>query len=615
MQNDVELPRNRESILYDGGDRILANNPIAMTRAAYPGRSPTTKLAGAVEMVELKDWGTEYVAPVGENVATDTGAFEYVVFYLQAAQDDTTVELPDGSLEILQMGESLMVRLNQNDKVRSDKPVQADLLTGDVDDFFELRWFSMLPSDLWDSDYLSPVGDSTSQTIVYCYNPHSEPLDVTYKYIEGGTEETAVLTLPAKGGAPTKTIPTGSAVRLTADKDFLPLSMTDTVMKEENGVEFVGQVYDWGFPLTPVKQLSSQAIVGMGFGCTDNECGDFGIKSVIWVAPTEDATIHVDYNNDGVVDKTYNVNKLHGQIVTDVDDGDMSGALIFATKQGTDAMGPPVSIATAWGQNPDAVVINTYYEGRQNQKKSLDMGTLVPGLKVLRASKQAELLIDDDGDGQVGPGNMVRYTIRIVNVGQTDLGEGVMIITDSLDDQVTYVAGTTVYYLEDQSKHDVPDDSNDSFPLAGEGIKNLASIGKRGGTHLITFLVTVKEEVFSDEIVNKGVVSTEFQRDMSFEVTVPLVIPTKPPTLSPTPEPTPLAPTSTPTNDDPTLPPVAEPNYGPVPHETCEQTYGNLYKTLYLQTRSSKVDHFMTEDFPILYFEKYGEKHDKKNEQ
>jgi hypothetical protein len=33
-----------------------------------------------------------------------------------------------------------------------------------------------------------------------------------------------------------------------------------------------GLTYDWGFPLLPSKQLTSQVLVGMGVGCTNLPC-------------------------------------------------------------------------------------------------------------------------------------------------------------------------------------------------------------------------------------------------------------------------------------------------------------------------------------------------------
>lgn len=46
IQNSVDLPRNRATIRYDGGDRIQSSFPVAVTRAGY-AREPGTVLAGA----------------------------------------------------------------------------------------------------------------------------------------------------------------------------------------------------------------------------------------------------------------------------------------------------------------------------------------------------------------------------------------------------------------------------------------------------------------------------------------------------------------------------------------------------------------------------------------
>ncbi len=70
--------------------------------------------------------------------------------------------------------------------------------------------------------------------------------------------------------------------------------------------------------------------------------------------------------------------------------------------------------------------------------------TLTPlqGRPFLHATKTATLLVDADGDGQVGPGDIVRYLVQLTNRGDQD-ATGVL-FADTPDAQTTLAQGTAV---------------------------------------------------------------------------------------------------------------------------------------------------------------------------
>jgi hypothetical protein len=226
IQNEVPMPRNNSQFMYDGGDRIQASFPIAVTRGAYPV-DPGSLMAGAVEVLETTLWGTEYTAPVGPEFVTDTDAFEHTVIFVMAGEDDTIVTHA-GANYTLGMGESIALQVHQNDKIVATKPVQADLLTGDIGDNYELRWFSLTPEEYWSNDYLSPVGDTQGETRVFCFNPHNESITVSYQYHDGTNVVSAEMEIDAFKGSSTDFIPTHSAAHLSSTSTFLALSVTDT---------------------------------------------------------------------------------------------------------------------------------------------------------------------------------------------------------------------------------------------------------------------------------------------------------------------------------------------------------------------------------------------------
>jgi uncharacterized repeat protein (TIGR01451 family) len=159
-------------------------------------------------------------------------------------------------------------------------------------------------------------------------------------------------------------------------------------------------------------------------------------------------------------------------MVSDTSDDDMSGALIFATVKGSGKVGPQVPFAAAWGQNPEFVGLRM-----QDQQLSLDLGTLVPVLTTINVCKRVELAVDNCVDGNVSPTDVLKYTIKVSNMGQVMLGEAIMtFIDDGMDEHVTYIPGTTVYITENLTDHEIADDlTGTPFPLDGDGIINLAS--------------------------------------------------------------------------------------------------------------------------------------------
>lgn len=349
------------SFLYDGRDRIVALYPVAVTRGAYPD-NPGSLMAGAVEVFDTSFWGTEYVTPLARGTSSFTSAFQYVGLYFMAGEDDTTVTKPDGSTFKLDMGESKFIEVyNRGQKYTADKKVQVTMVTGDEGSTYELRWFSLRPFEQWSTSYLSAVGDSRADTRIAIYNPNNEPLTVSYTRNSG----TLSITVDPNDVEWTGVVETDSACKLEAAKPFVAYSISDTVSS--------GQLFDWGCPVMPMEQLTSIAFIGWGYGCTDNQCDHDGVthaRSVVWVAPTEDATVYVDYDNDGTADDNWNVDYLDSKKISNPNGNkDMSGAVIWATERNAPANGAQVAMAAAWGQDGSKSFSNDY--------DALDLGTVV----------------------------------------------------------------------------------------------------------------------------------------------------------------------------------------------------------------------------------------------
>jgi uncharacterized repeat protein (TIGR01451 family) len=494
LEDVVELAafRNVANMRYDAGDKIQVSLPIAVTRGGYP-EEPGSVMAGAVEVLDTNSWGTSYEAPVGTNSVFETGGFKISALVIMAGEDNTKVTVNGSASTIITLdeGQSYHAEVRQGDTVTSDKPVQVDLLTGDAG---ELRWYSLRCVNDWSSEYMSPVGDSKGETKVVLYNPSSSS-SISIKVTTLTWNFT--YSVAKKGIVTTDFIRTGSGALFEQadDKPFIALSVTDTI----GG----GGIYDWGFPIVPMSDLTPQVLIGWGFGCTSNTCLEETFnknltRSVVWVTPVEKADIYVDYNNDGIIDDTYlDVGFLQSQIIDDTSDQDMSGAIIFATKPNTGVAGTPVNIAAAWGQDPK--------RSGGSDESGLDLGTVVLPFKVFQASKIAELVDDNDNSGGITVGDKIRYTILFSNVGQTDVAAGGLTVKDTLDAGVTYVADSMQYSVPETGES-VPI-FGASFPLDGSGlgITNQFTIAKRGGTHEISFEVIINAA--GNSIINTGSIS------------------------------------------------------------------------------------------------------------
>ena len=272
IQNDVPIPRIKTTILYDGGDRIQASMPINMNRAAY-AKSPGSVLAGAIEMLDTMVWGLTFEAPVGVDLGKTVFAFEHSMFMVMAGYNNTKVYLPDNTVRVLNVGQSTTFTVKQGDRIKSDKPVQVHLFTGDINSAYETRWYSMRPVETYADAYVTPVGDSVGKTKMIVYNPSNSSLNYSFRYLVSGVEKTATGVIAGKQAGWTLVIPSNSGALITGSHPFVALTVTDSEEKDGEGYGTGGQMFDWGCPVVPLRELTSEVLLGLGYGCTNNKCG------------------------------------------------------------------------------------------------------------------------------------------------------------------------------------------------------------------------------------------------------------------------------------------------------------------------------------------------------
>ena len=216
------------------------------------------------------------------------------------------------------------------------------------------------------------------------YNPGSAQMNCRMTYLQSRQSKTWTFDVNPKQSRWTVVVPTGSGAFLDCNTNFIALSVTDTIRRTG------GQWFDWGFPLVPRDQLTSQVLIGWGFGCTNNNCKGKVDRSVVWLSPVADADIYIDYGNTGANQVKTSLKALQSTKIRDPTDNDMSGAMIFAVVPGSGKDGSPVDIAAAWGQDPTV----SYY----SQSLSFDLGTTVLPFTLVKVSKLVDKAVVSAGE-------------------------------------------------------------------------------------------------------------------------------------------------------------------------------------------------------------------------
>ena len=369
--------------------------------------------------------GLYFESPIGEDLpgVEYSYAFEYTAVSIMAGEDATHVEIKHKKYDqhvvpafTLNAGESKTVRVNVGTRIIADKAVQVDSLAGDIHSTYEMRWYSLLPVDAWATSYLSPVGHLGEAVKGMVYNP-SEHNYIKVYYQESNYENPQYLWVPPKSSKRTNILGSGKGTHFWttgAEEKFIVFSLIDT-----NGN---GMIYDWGFPVQPVDDLTAQVLVGWGYGCTDNYCSDPNKnehmaedhnrpRTVVWVSPMENCHFEVDFDGDGLIDHSFDAEKWQSLTIVDPNDDDMTGAMIYCTA----GDGTPIKFAAAWGQDPD--------ESFSNDEKALDLGTAVPPYPCERTEKFACLLEDDNGNKMMDEGESCEVITRTINVCENTVSD------------------------------------------------------------------------------------------------------------------------------------------------------------------------------------------------
>ncbi|MFO7634953.1 MAG: hypothetical protein R6W76_20570 [Caldilinea sp.] len=497
-------PATRATVFdFDGGDKIGATRPIALSRATW-STGPSTLLAGAVEVYDTSRWGLRYEAPVGENVVAED-LFEYTGMAIMAQADDTVVQIDlnrDGVAEdtvTLAEGESHLINggIPAGAVITASAPVQATLITGDRCDIYESRWYTLFPRFNWSAEYYNPVSTRTGGggTLVFLFNPETTPLTVGWE-TTGGLQPSLTIT---PNGVVSTVVPAGSGTRFFG-ADGRPFQAIAAVGAD--GPASANSRSDWGFALVPERLLTYQVLVGWGAGRDPtSSVNPTENGSPVWVTvelpggQPGPARVCVDYNGDGQgsladsygfrYDLLLTLNRLQNATVYDPD-GDQTGMILYVCDPPTAPTG--ARIAAAWGQEPGIASAG---------EPGLDLGTTAPPASTFAAGKGATVIDDRNGDGRANPGDTLRYDIVVRNASRVPIGN--VIVSDTVPLHTTYIASST-FFDNGATVTPIPDNAGGSpFPL-DEGGVTLGPMPVRG-VFTVTFDVRIGRPL--DPAVNR----------------------------------------------------------------------------------------------------------------
>ena len=238
-----------------------------------------------------------YTAPVGCNTSGAGVMFEYAALAIMAEEDDTPAQIDadaNGSYETsttLDKGESYLANSNpsaasgcdyirQGAKVRSTdpaKPLQVQLLIGDIEGTYELRDVTLVPDANLSSEYYNPVGYTgieagtfdPGSAVMWLYNPNASTI---YVRCEMGAGPTPVnRTINAGAGANVEVPDLAAANCYAMNSAFtdkapsVKFSGIVTMDSENFGNgDSEGRVWDWSATLLPLEKLSNLTLVGLG---------------------------------------------------------------------------------------------------------------------------------------------------------------------------------------------------------------------------------------------------------------------------------------------------------------------------------------------------------------
>jgi uncharacterized repeat protein (TIGR01451 family) len=367
----------------DGGDRIfIAGAPVSMVRTIFP-QTPGSFIADAWELYPTVAWQDAYTVPVGIDVDHTIASsapvphfpaamppdpflpFQFTFAFYTVEADDTEVLVVDPNMgivfsETLDQGQSGFVsnvvsgtRIIGRDANDPNAPrrIQASIITS-TNENVDSRFYTLTPELLLGSEYYLPVPSMRISGNEPQTGPGQPPVNgfvTTASYIYSFQDNTAIEVETALGVTPV-TLDRGELFRFVMPEQPGVANFNDVTNPANVGGPYAAYVravdpndkiwvltagdderpdLDWGY-----QSLSADLLADVYYL-------PLALANPVYVTPTVDGTtFFVDFDNDGVNDQIFTLNRFSMRRIYDPDTN-ASGARVAATSP----------FALAWGQD------------------------------------------------------------------------------------------------------------------------------------------------------------------------------------------------------------------------------------------------------------------------
>ena len=246
--------------------------------------------------------------------------------------------------------------LNSGAVINGNKTLQVKYVAGRIGQTYAARGLSAFPRGFWTSDYYAPFGQAANAnagvTDYYLFNPNSTPLTINWQSqttsgsfaIPGNSSQSYNRAIGAN-----PSVPTGSGLYFSATSPFWGVGFGDATSQGTP----TGQAFEWGFSLLPTTFLYKEHFMGWSPGSLPLTTAPTNGNGVFLTVGQDNTQVFVDYNNDGMPDVTYTLNRLQSQFVPPGPTGALDGARFYATGLFSMAYGENADTATTPTPNLD----------------------------------------------------------------------------------------------------------------------------------------------------------------------------------------------------------------------------------------------------------------------
>jgi uncharacterized repeat protein (TIGR01451 family) len=366
-------PRNIAELVFDGRDKILSSNDIAISKISGDAGSATGSFNFDVQNVktnvfDITRFGKFFVIPFGEdNTLGSTAAFKYTGLFARASQNGTIINLDynaDGLIDVssptLNEGEVWFYdgtastpgaawNINNANDIKSGAILTStnnfgvDMVFGGIDSY-GTRNMALLPGNFYGDVYFSPAHTTLGTAPVYAFftNNLASPIILDWT---AGTGATGSITIAGKSaGYLSLSLPAAYKFKSRGGEAYTAVAVFDA--------DADGMAYDWSFNMIPESRLSTFASVAWAPG-SSNFSGNY---NPVWVTAPTATTLYIKYDGN-LANKTATISPcgmpydvavpitaLQSYKILDPDN-DQTGLAVF-TCDGT-------KIAAVWGQDPN----------------------------------------------------------------------------------------------------------------------------------------------------------------------------------------------------------------------------------------------------------------------